>query len=162
MPNFFISARLNEELSYKEELKITDKEDTYFYNRQFDNRLFDRDTLLVCHYDVNFLYIISLYARNNTLQKDSWKAIVREKFRQEIQKILEENFQFHAMKARPGVNANSYIKEHFQELLGKIYTPYTDPNIYSLALGKEFQTENETLLNQLNKYFIVQECKMGE
>lgn len=162
IPNFFISARLNEELSYKEELKITDKEDTYFYNRQFDNRLFDRDTLLVCHYDVNFLYIISLYARNNTLQKDSWKAIVREKFRQEIQKILEENFQFHAMKARPGVNAKSYIREHFQELLGKIYTPYTDPNIYSLALGKEFQTENEALLNQLNKYFIVQECKMGE
>lgn len=66
------------------------------------------------------------------------------------------------MKARPGVNAKSYIREHFQELLGKIYTPYSDPNIYSLALGKEFQTENEALLNQLNKYFIVQECKMGE
>lgn len=119
IPNFFISARLNEELDYKEELQITDKQHTHFNNRQFDNRLFDRDTLLVCHYDVNFLYVVSLYARNNALQKDSWKAAVREKFRQEIQKILEENFQFHAMKARSGVNAESYIKEHFQELLGK-------------------------------------------
>lgn len=34
-------------------------------NRQFENRLFDRDTLLLCHYDVNFLYIVSLYGRNN-------------------------------------------------------------------------------------------------
>ena len=61
IPNFFISARLNEELDYKEELQITDKQHTHFNNRQFDNRLFDRDTLLVCHYDVNFLYVVSLY-----------------------------------------------------------------------------------------------------
>lgn len=162
IPNFFISARLNEELDYKEELQITDKQHTHFNNRQFDNRLFDRDTLLVCHYDVNFLYVVSLYARNNALQKDSWKAAVREKFRQEIQKILEENFQFHAMKARSGVNAESYIKEHFQELLGKIYTPYPEKDIYSLALSKDFPDENQTLLNKLGKYFIIQKCQMGE
>lgn len=162
IPNFFISARLNEELDYKEELQITDKQHTHFNNRQFDNRLFDRDTLLVCHYDVNFLYVVSLYARNNALQKDSWKAAVREIFRQEIQKILEENFQFHAMKARSGVNAESYIKEHFQELLGKIYTPYPEKDIYSLALSKDFPDENQTLLDKLGKYFIIQKCQMGE
>ena len=162
IPNFFISARLNEELNYKEELQITDKQHTHFNNRQFDNRLFDRDTLLVCHYDVNFLYVVSLYARNNALQKDSWKAAVREKFRQEIQKILEDNFQFHAMKARSGVNAESYIREHFQELLGKIYTPYPEKDIYSLALSKDFPNENQTLLDKLGKYFVIQKCQMGE
>lgn len=162
IPNFFISARLNEELNYKEELQITDKQHTHFNNRQFDNRLFDRDTLLVCHYDVNFLYVVSLYARNNALQKDSWKAAVREKFRQEIQKILEDNFQFHAMKARSGVNAESYIREHFQELLGKIYTPYPEKDIYSLALSKDFPDENQTLLDKLGKYFVIQKCQMGE
>lgn len=162
IPNFFISARLNEELNYKEELQVTDKQHTYFRNKQFDNRLFDRDTLLVCHYDVNFLYVVSLYARNNALQKDSWKAAVREKFRQEIQKMLEDNFQFHAMKARSGVNAASYIKEHFQELLGKIYTPYPEKDIYSLALSKDFPDENRILLDKLGKYFVIQECKMGE
>lgn len=105
---------------------------------------------------------MSLYARNNALQKDSWKAAVREKFRQEIQKILEDNFQFHAMKARSGVNAESYIREHFQELLGKIYTPYPEKDIYSLALSKDFPNENQTLLDKLGKYFVIQKCQMGE
>lgn len=40
------------------------------------DRLFDRDTLLVCHYDVNFLFVVSLYALNNKSKKASWKKKV--------------------------------------------------------------------------------------
>ena len=80
------------ELSYKEDIEIADKKQTYFSNKQFENRLFDRDTLLISHYDVNFLYVVSLYARNNAIQKDNWKAKVREMFRAEIQRILSEKF----------------------------------------------------------------------
>jgi hypothetical protein len=109
IPNFFISARLNKELSYKEDIEIADKKQTYFSNKQFENRLFDRDTLLICHYDVNFLYVVSLYARNNAIQKDNWKAEVREMFRAEIQRILSEKFEFYAMTAHPDVDAEIYI-----------------------------------------------------
>ena len=109
IPNFFISARLNKELSYKEDIEIADKKQTYFSNKQFENRLFDRDTLLICHYDVNFLYVVSLYARNNAIQKDNWKAKVREMFRTEIQRILSEKFEFYAMTAHPDVDAEIYI-----------------------------------------------------
>lgn len=66
------------------------------------------------------------------------------------------------MKARSGVNAESYIREHFQELLGKIYTPYPEKDIYSLALSKDFPNENQTLLDKLGKYFVIQKCQMGE
>lgn len=162
IPNFFISARLNKELSYKEEIELTDKERTHFSNRQFDNRLFDRDTLLICHYDVNFLYVVSLYARNNTIQKDSWKERVRAMFREEIQKILAEKFDFYAMTAQPQTNAETYIKEHFQEVLGKIYTPYSNKEVFSLALDREFEKENEELLAELRKHFYVAPCGIGE
>ncbi len=47
IPNFFISAKLNKELSYKDEVEITDKKNTHFSNSHFENRLFDRDTLLI-------------------------------------------------------------------------------------------------------------------
>jgi hypothetical protein len=151
IPNFFISARLNKELSYKEDIEIADKKQTYFSNKQFENRLFDRDTLLICHYDVNFLYVVSLYARNNALQKDNWKAKVREMFRTEIQRILSEKFEFYAMTAHPDVDAEIYIKEHFQEVLGKIYTPYSNKNIFSLALETDdkYKENNATLLAEL-------------
>ena len=164
IPNFFISAKLNEELSYKEEIERTDRRLTHFDNKHFKNRLFDRDTLLVCHYDVNFLYVVSLYARNNTFQKDSWKEKVREKFREEIQRMLSEKYEFYAMSAHPDVDAETYIKEHFQDVLGKIYAPYSDKNVLSLALDKDkaYKGENETLLAELRKHFYVEGIDIGE
>lgn len=161
IPNFFISACLNKELSYKEEIEITGKKRTHFSNKQFNNRLFDRDTLLICHYDVNFLYVVSLYARNNALQKDAWKKKVRAMFRTEIQNILEEKFNFYVMVAHPGKNAETYIKDHFQEILGKIYSPYSNRNFFSLALEKKFEKDNEQLLIALEKYFYIEKCKIG-
>jgi hypothetical protein len=164
IPNFFISARLDKELSYRDTIKLTDKENTDFCNKQFENRLFDRDTLLICHYDVNFLYVVSLYARDNSMQKESWKAKVREMFREETQKILSDKFEFYAMSARPGVNAEMYIKEHFQEVLGKIYTPYSNKNIFSLALENDdkYEKDNEKLVQELSKYFYIEKCGIGE
>jgi hypothetical protein len=164
IPNFFISARLNNELSYKEEIGITEKKKTYFTNRQFENRLFDRDTMLVCHYDVNFLFVLSLYARNNTIQKDAWKVKVREMFRTEIQNILSEKFGFYAMAPRLGVNAESYIKEHFQDVLGKMYAPYSNRRIFSLALekGDKYKEDNDALLAELRRYFYIEPCGLGE
>lgn len=164
IPNFFISARLNKELSYKEDIEIADKKQIYFSNKQFENRLFDRDTLLICHYDVNFLYVVSLYARNNAIQKDNWKTKVREMFRTEIQRILSEKFEFYAMMPHPDVDAVTYIKEHFQEVLGKIYTPYSNKNIFSLALETDdkYKDDNASLLAELRKYFFVEKCGIGE
>ena len=164
IPNFFISARLDKELSYKEDIEIADKKQTYFSNKQFENRLFDRDTLLICHYDVNFLYVVSLYARNNAIQKDNWKAKVREMFRTEIQRILSEKFEFYAMTAHPDVNAEIYIKEHFQEVLGKIYTPYSNKNFFSLALetDEKYKEDNANLLAELRNHFFVERCGIGE
>ena len=68
------------------------------------------------------------------------------------------------MTAHPDVNAQAYIKEHFQKVLGKIYAPYSNKNVLSLALDKEksFQAENEALLAELEKHFYVKGIKIGE
>ena len=162
IPNFFISARLNKELSYRDEVEITDKQKTHFSNSHFENRLFDRDTLLICHYDVNFLYVISLYARNNSLQKNAWKKQVRDKFRTEIQRMLTEQYSFYAMQAHPNVDSKRYLKEHFQQTLGKIFTPFGNNEIFSLALDKsDPEGNNEELLAELRKHFFVVENGIG-
>ena len=164
IPNFFISARLNRELNYKEEIEQTCKKHTHFSNKHFENRLFDRDTLLISHYDVNFLYVVSLYARNNTFQKDAWKEKVRAMFRKEIQRILADKYDFYAMTAHPDVDAETYIKEHFQDMLGKVYSPYSDKGVLSLALDndKSFKESNEKLLKELKKHFYVKEISIGD
>lgn len=164
IPNFFISATLNDKLDYQPGLKSSDKKNIDFCNKHFDNRLFDRDTLLVSHYDVNFLYVVSLYARNNGLEKDAWKAHVRKVFCDKIRGVLQAKYDFYAMKALPGENASSYIKDHFQDVLGKIYTPFKDKDVYSLALDKkkDFKQENDALIRQLSENFEIIHCRLGE
>lgn len=74
IPNFFISATMNEKFDYGNDgIKETDRKNNRYMSKQFNNRLYDRDTLLLFHYDVNFLFILSLYAKNNSREQMSWK-----------------------------------------------------------------------------------------
>lgn len=74
IPNFFVSAKMDEDFSYTNDgIEKTDRKKNRHKQVQFNNRLFDRDTLLLFHYDVNFLFVLSLYARNNAGQKEHWK-----------------------------------------------------------------------------------------
>lgn len=153
-PNFFISAKLNESLDYQNSIQKSDKNKQEFHSVHFDNRLYDRDTLLVYYYDVNFLFIISLYARNNLVQKEHWKKDIHQLFRKEIQKMLLEKYDFYV--AEPFVQeskADNFILEHFKLLNGKIYRPYADGKYFSVALKKESTQENNEILNLLSSFF---------
>ena len=62
-PNFFIRGTIDEKnLSYSEH-KLTryEEDEKKCSNKHFENRLFDRDTLLVLTYEINFLYVLSAY-----------------------------------------------------------------------------------------------------
>lgn len=89
-PNFFISAEVNKDLLYTEPNLVLRKD--YRQKRvnfHFKNRLFDRDTLWLSHYDINFLYIIALYARANDFEKRDFKRRANAKFKEHIIKLLK-------------------------------------------------------------------------
>lgn len=159
IPNFFISAKMDEKLSYADNVSATDRKQNVFLSRHFKNRLFDRDTLLVYHYDVNFLYVVSLYARENAHQKAQWKQKVRELFREKIQEALKEKYAFYAMAPKPGVNHEEYLRRNFQELLGKVFRPFEDTQYLSLALDSK--EDNTALLAKLQQDYYVVACPLG-
>jgi hypothetical protein len=138
IPNFFISAFVDEKRNYIKEKNIVPHEQPQTHiTFQFKDRLFDRDTLILSHYDVNFLYVLYLYARNKSSEKDAWKKEVRKIFRDEIRKVLQNKFDFFAMKSKGNVIAGEqFIKDNFKELQGKLLRPYADKTIYTLALEK--------------------------
>lgn len=164
IPNFFISATVPDDLSYTDTVEKAQKSATTFVSQQFRNRLFDRDTLLVTHYDVNFLYVVSLYARNNAYRKKEWREKVRGIFRDKIQKELEERFKFFAMRPKPGIDTREFIETHFRDILGKVYAPYDDKDIIALALDnrKQFDEENSYVLTELGEAFTIVECPLGQ
>lgn len=161
IPNFFISASIDKEtLSYEDYTEPHPNQPPV--SRQFKNRLYDRDTLLLSHYDVNFLFVLALYARNNAGAKAAWKHSVRDKFRRAVQDMLKEKFEFYALAAHPDVNASDYFKYHFQDTLGKTFRPYENQNLFSLALDKDFKEDNDRLLASLGENFYVVPVELGE
>lgn len=183
IPNFFISANQNV-LRPEDDIKLIDSDkeadkrrQQYYLSRQFENRLFDRDTFLLAHYDVNFLFVVALYGRNHSASKALWRNKVRQMFRKEIQQMLKENIEFYAMTAKSDVNPDVYIKENFQSLLGKVYHPFdnregSDQQYFSLALRKpekesdatiraKVASENEAVMFELKNAFYIAKCPLG-
>ena len=142
IPNFFISAEMDQGFDYdKSGLKPHAGEDEY-RNIHFANRLFDRDTLILTHYDVNFLYVLKLYAQNDSCIKSDWKREVRGIFQAKIREILSKRFKFHAIMPHDGVTkveAEAFLRENFRKTLGKVFAPYNDVlgrPVYSYAVEK--------------------------
>ena len=162
IPNFFISAKVDfEKLDYNEEnLRLHDGKNQH-ESSQFSDRLFDRDTLLLSHYDVNFLFVLAMYARNNPGSKEAWKTNVRKRFRERVQAVLEQKYTFYAMKGYDAGESEQYITTHFQELLGKLYRTPNEKSIYTLAVEKTDGGEG-TLVRELRKHFYVTECKLED
>ena len=161
IPNFFISASIDKKtLSYEDYTEPHPNQPPV--SRQFKNRLYDRDTLLLSHYDVNFLFVLALYARNNAGAKAAWRHSVRDKFRRAVQDMLKEKFEFYALAAHPDVNASAYFKAHFQETLGKTFRPYENQNIFSLALDKSYPEDNNRLRALLGENFYVVPVELGK
>lgn len=146
IPNFFISAHIRDAKDGSHKLlafdddKIT-QQNSLNLNRQFENRLFDRDTMLLSHYDVNFLFIVALYGRNKDSAKDAWRNKVRQQFRTEIQTLLNEMYSFHVLQPRAGKDCYAFVKNNFSVLNGKVYRPYPDANYLILAELKDEPSE---------------------
>ncbi len=163
IPNFFISATLPGDLSYERDglslhkEKAGDAEAREYRNVHFENRLFDRDTLILSHYDVNFLYVVKLYARNDAGLKRHWREKVREEFRRRIRGILAKRFKFYAITPHQGVDVAAFFMENFRHTLGKVYAPYPAMDdgspVYSLALEDEnnLLTDDKTLSEEGQK-----------
>ena len=144
-PNFFISAILNERFDAALDV-LTPRGKAIERNIHFKNRLFDRDTLHLQAYDINFLFVLNSYiARNHQQSKDfNHKAI--KLFRQNMLKYLNESYDFY--EVIPNEKLEIFVNQHFKLLNGKMYRCSTKPNVLIVALEKnkeklpEFVKEN--------------------
>ena len=170
IPNFFISAFVYKDHRYNDGedniKKHFDKGGKHCtkVSYQFPDRLFDRDTLFLSQYDINFLYILYLYGRNKANEKAQWKQHVRKIFRDEIRAVIENEFMIYAMKARLGVDGAQYLRQHFYELNGRVFQPYGEERNMFFAYARPAKkiVETQAQYDELSKYFIIRPCNMGQ
>ena len=176
-PNFFIRGevpKFNQDLaktqfqepyfrddpnSEKEDLIRKDDADLWKdRNRHFENRLFDRDTLLLQVYNVNFLYVLKAYTSKRSSLREEFKRDAREKFRRNFLSLLREKYYFWAIYL-PNHESPDYenklrefVDNNFRKLTGRIYRPFDIKKCIILALEKESVEKNK------EDYLIIREA----
>jgi len=156
IPNFFISATMNEDLDFNSDdlnCRRADEGGEY-HNIHFDNRLFDRDTLILSHFDVNFLYVLKLYVQNDELDQVAWRERARKKFREAVRSLIANRYSLHAIMPHDGIDAQQFFRENFKYVGGKVYSPYLycgDKPIFALALQNPSNIFDDGRLSEIGK-----------
>lgn len=134
-PNFFISAFVNKDFDFSK--SYLDETGKPIMQTHFENRLFDRDTLFVQSYNINFLFVLSSYLTNNSTLKTNFKKDTQKKFREKLVSFINDKYHFYILEP----NDNSFIEKHFKLLNGKVYKPSHLTEEVILALEKPDQTD---------------------
>lgn len=151
-PNFFISAIVPDSLNYEStELKPHKKkdgsDDSIHRISHFDNRLFDRDTLWITHFDINLLFVMILYAQNDTAEQSAFRSGFKSNVRRAFCSLIASNYDFYKVMPHSG-DIRDFIKDNFMVLNGKSYT--IDREYIILALERTAETTNNIIYESIS------------
>ncbi len=123
-PNFFIYGCINEGgyTDFNDDnLKIKgDVVKSY----HFEDRLFDRDTLFVRQYEINFLYVLKAYSQTNAHVISQFRKDVKSKFRNDFVEFFssdESGFVFYQNLSMDEAKIEEFVKSHFRKINGKCF-----------------------------------------
>lgn len=121
-PNFFVRGYIRAD-DIKDGHAVYDKDNLSRNgqilpkNMHFHNRLFDRDTLILQAYNINFLYVLASYVNNSDNVAE--KKRIHDKFRDDLIRLFNEDYCFY--KVKPVADLESFVEAHFNEFHGKMY-----------------------------------------
>ncbi len=118
-PNFFIQGRIKEMEFENDNLLLEDKDPEYSYH--FENRLFDRDTLFVHYYNINFLFVLKAYSQMNLSKHNKFKIKAKMKFRESMIELLDSKFNFYKKSFASYSSIKAFVNTNFREYHGKMY-----------------------------------------
>lgn len=139
-PNFFIVPKVFlEKMEYDmPSFDITNRKPQI--SKHFEDRLFDRDTLLLREFEINLLFLIAAYGAY-----EDWAEPLRKIIRERMIKYLNEEYEFYRIKPKdiPLSTPSGVIYEwpfttYFRTLLeGKAYKEIDDAEEIILAFEKK-------------------------
>lgn len=154
-PNFFIQAIICNDLNYSKHCLDVDKtkgNNGIEKSFQFKERLFDRDTLFVHYYKINFLFVLDIYTKTNSLIIRNLRKEIKGKFRKNFVNFFNEysDIEFYRKQFNDELELSKYVTENFKLLNGKVYR--TKDNVNELIVAKY---RNDNSIND-----IVDDCEI--
>ena len=147
-PNFFIYGYIKDCKNFDKDL--LEKKGEVIKSYHFKNRLFDRDTLFVHQYKINFLYVLKAYSQFNNRTIEQFREKTKKKFRYNFIKYFsnkkKSNFEFYKYKENNPEDIESFVQYNFRVVNGKCFSTKEG----DLILAKHI--DDKSLDNLLNKF----------
>jgi hypothetical protein len=149
-PNFFIYGYIRDYKNF-DKTELSAKGDIV-KSFHFDNRLFDRDTLFVHQYKINFLYVLKSYTQ--------FGIQTIEKFRTETKTMFRNNFvDFFSDKEKSKFELYEYtqaaiedfVEQNFRLVNGKCYRTIDNKLILAKHVNDSMNAE---LINEFKPYIL--------
>lgn len=139
-PNFFIRPKIESDNLDFDTPSFSPTDSLPKPNKHFEDRLFDRDTLLLREYSINLIFLIAAYGS----YEDHWAATLRREIREDMVKFLNETYSFFTIEpmdiplySQNGQVASFPFMRYFHSILaGKAYKESEDSKEIILAFEK--------------------------
>ena len=123
-------------------------------NIHFKNRPFDRDSLILQAYNINFLFVLASYITNS--DNESVKQRIHDKFRTDLRSVYNAKYDF--FHVTPLGDIKTFVENNFENYIGKMYRPENSPFIW-FAFDKG-TTSLDELKAALNGQAIVESARL--
>jgi hypothetical protein len=128
-PNFFIYGYIESEQNFNESL-IKKTQDIPTKSYHYKDRLFDRDTLFVHQYKINFLYVLKAYTNFNFMKTEQFREETKSSFRRHFIEFFNNTnkceFEFYKYRENTIENYETIVSRNFKSLNGKCYVNIND------------------------------------
>lgn len=154
-PNFFVRPKIKSDTLDFDTPSFSASDNQPKPNKHFEDRLFDRDTLLLREYEINLIFLIAAYGS----YEDHWATSIRATIREDMLQFLTDTYAFFKIQPMdiPVSTPNGHLFDipflnYFHNLLaGKVYKESDDST--DLILAFEKKTEQGKLdLKEVTEY----------
>jgi hypothetical protein len=156
-PNFFIQGIIPSNFNFDEDNLILDSKKGIKHSYHFKERIFDRDSLFVNHYLINFLFVLKSYTNKSTFEIQQYREDIHKKFRSNFLSYLKNQrlFKFYQSEFDSPASLSEFVDKEFRNLTGRTYVSKSNDKRLILA----FNSSDKELKQYFNDWYDVKERK---
>ncbi|MDD2985534.1 hypothetical protein [Flavobacterium sp.] len=136
-PNFFIQGVVTDIFNFDDDKLAIDFDKGIKHSYHFKERIFDRDSLFVNHYSINFLFVLKSYTNKSSFELEKYRIEIHKKFRANFVSYLKKQnlFKFYHTEFESKQLLKQFIDTEFRNLTGRVYISKSNDKRLILAVN---------------------------
>lgn len=160
-PNFFIQGVVTDIFNFDDDKLAIDFDKGIKHSYHFKERIFDRDSLFVNHYSINFLFVLKSYTNKSSFELEKYRVEIHKKFRTNFVSYLKKQnlFKFYHTEFENKELLKRFIDTEFRNLTGRAYISKSNDKRLILAVNgsdielKEYFTDKFNTTHRIRETF---------